>query len=637
MNRISFTTANFVAREIGYKMTKGWGEGATATNTCFRPLETFAERFGAMLDEVRRMGFASIELWSAHLAVEWATDEHLKLAREALDARGIRVAAYAGGVPIDDEGMALCARLMKAVDTRMIASLCDPIHLTDGRDRFVAYLRYHDFLFAYENHPEQSARLLLEHVRPDPDENIGITLDTGWSGTQGWDAVEGLRELSTAVVNVHLKDIRTPDYTGGPTLKHNGHDTCALGEGIMRIEDIIAELKRVGYRGNITIEHEPEDYNPTEEVIRSLVLVNRELPKPIEVFNHAPVRTVIVGCGNIASKYADQVQAYPLVDLVGFCDLDAGRARDFAARYGGTAYASLEDLLNDESVELVINLTIHHAHVEVITACLNAGKHVHTEKPLAMSHAEARKLADVAEAKGVRLSSAPSTFLGEAAQTAKRIIDSGELGTLRLLYGEVNHGRIESWHPAPEPFYRVGPVWDVAVYPIGIWAALCGPVREVTAHGAILKKDRRTLSGEPYELETLDFAVAWLRFDSGVVARLTANFYVGPTKQRSAIEFHGDEKTLALGSWFISDAPVEVAPFGGAFARRPNIRTGYSGIEFARGVDDLTRAIREGREHRCNAEMACHVVEVMEAIHRSVTERKTIAVTSSYPLPAPLL
>ena len=118
------------------------------------------------------------------------------------------------------------------------------------------------------------------------------------------------------------------------------------------------------------------------------------------------IHAVIVGCGNIADRYAIQIKSYPQVKLLGFSDIDKERAKTFAAEYGGKVYPTLEDVLADDAVELVVNLTIHFAHAEVITKCLQAGKHVHTEKPLATSYAEAKMLVELAEEKGLRLSSA---------------------------------------------------------------------------------------------------------------------------------------------------------------------------------------------------------------------------------------
>lgn len=348
------------------------------------------------------------------------------------------------------------------------------------------------------------------------------------------------------------------------------------------------------------------------------------------------IKTAIVGCGNIATQYAEQMGRYPNIELTGFQDLLPDRAAEFSSKHGGRAYSTLDDVLNDQSVELIVNLTIHHAHFEVIERALKAGKHVHSEKPLATSTREAMILAHLARAKGLRLSSAPSTFLGEAVQTAWRELRTGKLGCLRALYAEINHGRIESWHPNPEPFYQVGPVWDVAVYPLGVWAALCGPMRKVTAVGKTLLSNRATKDGVPFVINNADFYVAVIEFQNGAVGRLTANLYVEPSKQDRTMEFHGDEGSLFLGSSYMFDAAVEHAPAAGKFSSIPLVREPFKGVEFARGVEDLANAILEERPHRCDAEMALHVIEVIEAIHTSATSQTSVSISSSFREPAPM-
>jgi len=348
------------------------------------------------------------------------------------------------------------------------------------------------------------------------------------------------------------------------------------------------------------------------------------------------LKTVVAGCGNIATAYAEQITKYGQIELAGFCDLMPERAEEFARKHGGKAYGSLDEVLADESVRLVINLTIHHAHVEVITRCLEAGKHVHSEKPLAMSGAEAKRLVDLAEGKGLRLSSAPSTFLGEPAQTLARELRAGKAGRLRVMYAEMNHGRIEAWHPNPEPFYQVGPVWDVAVYPLGIWAATCGPMRKVTAFGKTLLRDRVTKEGRAFAIDTADFYTALVEFENGALGRLTVNFYVGPSRQGEAMEFHGDAGSLLLGNSFLFDTAVEFAPFGGKFEPVALARPGFAGVEFARGVEDLADAILNNRPHRCDGRMAQHIVEVIEAIHTSAETGRAVSVTSSFTAPEPM-
>ena len=174
------------------------------------------------------------------------------------------------------------------------------------------------------------------------------------------------------------------------------------------------------------------------------------------------MRVALVGCGNIAGQYARTIVAEPELELVGGTDVLPGRAAQLVSRFGGTDYPTLDALLGDDEVDTVVNLTAPQAHAEVTAQCLEAGKHVHSEKPLALRHEDARKLAELAARNSVRLCCAPATLLGEAQQTAWKLVREGALGRVRAVYAEANWGRIETWHPSPQGLYGVGPLWTSA-------------------------------------------------------------------------------------------------------------------------------------------------------------------------------
>ncbi|GHO84176.1 Gfo/Idh/MocA family protein [Dictyobacter formicarum] len=348
------------------------------------------------------------------------------------------------------------------------------------------------------------------------------------------------------------------------------------------------------------------------------------------------LNVAIVGCGNIAGAYAKTLQPYPQIKLLGATDIDLARAEAYVAAHGGKVYPSLEAILEDEEVELVINLTIHHAHAEVITKCLNAGKDVYSEKPLALTSEDALRLVKLAEEKGRRLSSAPITIMGEAQQTAWKTIRDGHLGTVRLAYAEVNWGRIESWHPSPGPFYEVGPLFDVGVYPLTILTTIFGPARYITAFGKVLYPDRVTKEGVAFHISTPDFAVAAIEFENGAVARLTTNFYVGHHSKQRGIEFHGDKGSLYLSDWQNFHAAVEFTEFGGQYEPVPYVKEPYHGTEWSRGVIDLAEAIHQQRPQRITGAQAAHVVDVLCGIQTSFREGKPVTLTSSFKQPEPM-
>ena len=343
----------------------------------------------------------------------------------------------------------------------------------------------------------------------------------------------------------------------------------------------------------------------------------------------------IIGCGNIAGAYARTLQPYSHIKLLGATDIDLQRAEAYVTAHGGRVYASLEEILADEAVDLVVNLTIHHAHYTVIKQCLNAGKHVFSEKPLALNSAEAWELVDLASQRGLRLGCAPTTILGEAQQTAWNAIRKGDLGTVRLAYAEVNWGRIESWHPAPSPFYAVGALFDVGVYPLTILTTIFGPARKVTGFASMLYPDRITKEGVPFHIETPDFVTAAIEFANNSVARLTTDFYVGHHSKQQGIEFHGDLGSLYIDSWQNFDAAVEFAPFGKIYAPIPYVKEPYQGTEWGRGVVDMAAAMLEQRPQRITGAQAAHVVDILAAIQTSYKEGHPVEITSEFVPPAP--
>lgn len=352
--------------------------------------------------------------------------------------------------------------------------------------------------------------------------------------------------------------------------------------------------------------------------------------------NNGKLGVAIVGSGNIAGPYARDLVTYPHIELLGVTDLVAEKAQVLAVEHGCRQYPSLEALLEDGAVDLVVNLTIHHVHHAVTTQSLRAGKHVYSEKPLALTYPEAQHLVATAHKTGARLGCSPFTFMGEAQQTAWKLIRDDRLGSVRVAYAEVNWGRIESWHPAPLPFYDVGPLFDVGVYPLTLLTTIFGPAREVIAYGKTLYPDRVTKTGEPFQIQTPDWVLAAVELENGTVIRLTANFYVGHHNKQVGIEFHGDLGSVHLTSWQNFDAIVEYAPFGGTYAPEPLVKQPPKGTPWGRGVAEMAEAILQGRPHRATGEQAAHVVEILCAVNQSMQQHEPVSIHSTFTQPAPM-
>jgi predicted dehydrogenase len=201
------------------------------------------------------------------------------------------------------------------------------------------------------------------------------------------------------------------------------------------------------------------------------------------------------------------------------------------------------------------------------------------------------------------------------------------------VYAEVNWGRIETWHPRPAPFYAIGPMADVGVYPLTYLTAIFGPARRVTAYGQVVYPDRLTTSGEPFTVGAPDFGVALVELADGTIVRLTTSFYVAQHSKQKGIEFHGDDGSLHISSWQDFDATVELAPYGGPYEPVP-VPNAFRGVDWGRALDELATAIAEQRPHRATGAHAAHVVEILDAVETSRHESRTVELTSSFPQPA---
>jgi predicted dehydrogenase len=279
----------------------------------------------------------------------------------------------------------------------------------------------------------------------------------------------------------------------------------------------------------------------------------------------------VIGCGFVFDHYMTTLARHPELEIVGIADRDADRAERAAAYYGLRRYADNAALLADGQVETVVNLTSIESHHAVSRAALEAGRHVYSEKPLTMTMAQARDLADLARARGLRLSCAPSNALSSTAQTLWKLVADGAVGAPRMVYAEFDDNpvyrlRPETWRSrsgAPWPYlheYEMGCTWEHAGYHLGWLCAIFGPVRSVTAFSKATLPDKADAALDPPD--TPDFSVACLDFHSGVVARLTFSI-AAPTDHRMRII--GSQGVASADTYRDYDCPVYLE----RFAERP--------------------------------------------------------------------
>lgn len=365
-----------------------------------------------------------------------------------------------------------------------------------------------------------------------------------------------------------------------------------------------------------------------------------------------PLGIGIIGCGNIAETYLRLAPMFKGLKMLACADIDPSAAAARAQEFNVTAM-SVEQLLADPAIDIVVNLTIPAVHAQVSTDILNAGKHVYSEKPFVLSLQQGQDLLGIAQANKLRVGSAPDTFLGGVHQHARALIDSGVLGDITSGTAHVQGHGMESWHPNPDFFFKpgAGPVLDIGPYYITNLIQLLGPVATVAALASTPATERTITSeprfGEKVRVETPTTIHALLSFVSGATITLGTSWDVWHHSHQH-MELYGEKGTLYVpdpnffgGELRMTNEaePVDLPdnwdhPFGVLNEEQDDgsMRANYR----AAGLADMAMAIIEGREHRCSAALATHAVDVMTSILQSGEEREFITIATRCDRPAPL-
>jgi predicted dehydrogenase len=365
-----------------------------------------------------------------------------------------------------------------------------------------------------------------------------------------------------------------------------------------------------------------------------------------------PLGIGIIGCGNVCEAYVRGLASWQSARILGCADQRHDVAIAMAGKHGFAA-VSVDALLADPEVRIVLNLTVPTAHAEVSRAIISAGKHVYSEKPMATSFADALALVEAAAARGVRIGCAPDTFMGGGHQASRQLIDSGRIG--RVVGGAatmVSPG-MERWHPNPAFFFQRGggPALDMGPYYITQLVNLLGPVRRVAAIAtrgfAVRTIDSGPLAGTRIDVGVPTSLNGALEFVSGANVAVTFSWDVWKTS-RLPLELYGENGTLRCpdpdyfggvpsfserdGTWI--DADISGWEFTSENAVAGECRVAnYRGI----GVIDMAAAIATGRIHRANEAMALHVLEVLDGLHQASERGNAVAIGTSCERPAPLV
>lgn len=353
-----------------------------------------------------------------------------------------------------------------------------------------------------------------------------------------------------------------------------------------------------------------------------------------------PTAIGLIGCGNISRRYIEGIARFPELAITGCADAIPEAATALGSETGIRAYSRIEDLLADPGIDVIVNITPPVAHAEVAIAALEAGKNVYVEKPIAATLEDARRMREAASRTGKLLGSAPDTFLGSAAQTARSALDTGLIGEPIAAVAFITHSRAERWHPNPAFLFQPGggPLLDLGPYYVASLVNLLGPVAGVAGSTRIGAKVRPVTSPErvidSVEVTTTTHASATLDFASGAIATLVASFDIWES-HLPKIELYGTEGTLSVPDPNQFDGPVALRrndadawttldPVIAATGEPDGTEQFLRGI----GVADLVAALT-GAPLRVGSELGYHVLEVLEAVEASHRSGRRIPILSA--------
>ncbi len=367
---------------------------------------------------------------------------------------------------------------------------------------------------------------------------------------------------------------------------------------------------------------------------------------------HKPVRIGVIGTGAISGAYFNYAKKFPILEMAACADLNIESAQAKAKEFGVPKVCSVDELLADPSIEIVLNLTIPKVHATICSRAALAGKHSYVEKPLGINREEGLKLVQIAKEKNVRVGCAPDTFMGAGIQTARKVIDDGLIGRpIAFTAFMIGRGH-EHWHPNPEFYYQPGggPMLDMGPYYVtallnllGSWRRAMGMASITQTERPITHKNREGGPGPKFgkiiKVEEADHIMGTIEFENGCVGTIIQSFAMrAGSGAASPIIVYGTEGTLHVPDPNGFDGPVKLCRFEDGkpdeFVEVPHaFPTGYGR---AVGLADMAHAIRSDREDRCSAQQAMAVLDLMLAFKDSSDNGVAIAPSVTYTRPTPM-
>jgi predicted dehydrogenase len=356
-----------------------------------------------------------------------------------------------------------------------------------------------------------------------------------------------------------------------------------------------------------------------------------------------PVRVGVIGCGMISEIYLKNcTQIFQNLEVVAVADLMPELARSRAAQFGIARSCTVDELLADPTVELVLNLTTPGVHTAVNLRILEAGKHVYAEKPFALTIEDADQVLALAAARGLRVGLAPDTFLGGGLQTCRALIDSGAIGTPYGASGLILMGNAyDGMHPRFDTYLQLGwdPLFDMAPYYLTALVFLLGAVQRVSGSTSQVRREVTVTNpqspryGETVPVTAPQNAAATLDFATGAIAAVqAAKESFGYTPR---LEVYGTEGILYAPDPNMFGGAIRIKRADGSVEEMSPTH-GYNENSRGLGLADMASAIRSGRPHRASGDLARHVLEITLGVFESARSGRHIAIGAPRALPAVL-
>lgn len=374
------------------------------------------------------------------------------------------------------------------------------------------------------------------------------------------------------------------------------------------------------------------------------------------------IKIGLVGCGNISDIYFQNIKKFEIMDIVAVADCVAERANDKAKEYQIEKVYTVDEMMKAKEIDVILNLTNPGSHYEISMAALNAGKHVYSEKSLAVTCEEGKEIIALAKEKKLRVGCAPDTFMGGRLQTCRKLIEDGWIGKPVAATAFMTcHGH-EIWHPGPQFYYKegAGPMFDMGPYYVTALVALLGPAKRVS--GSVQKTfEKRLITSEPCNGEMIDVDVpthitGTVEFEMGAIATIITSFDIWDS-HLPRIEIYGTEGTLSINDadplagpnlfegkihlrrkdesdW--NGFPMELPRREATPWKEIPVTYGYNTNSRALGLADMCYALQSGRKHRANGDMAYHALEIMHGIHDAAQSGTYHVMESTCVQPAPM-